>query len=94
MKEEYIKQTCERLNALLPCNTQEKLDSVVAVLEAMFAEIPGSQIFYKDDILFATGGDTDRITYLLMCDERAAFVPPYDPEKYPGVFLTLKDTKV
>jgi len=94
MKEEFIKQICASLNELLPCDTQEKLDSVVAVLEAMFAEIPGSQIFYNDDILLAIGGDTDKITYLLMFDDRVTFVPPDDPKKYPGVFLALKDMNV
>jgi len=94
MKEEFIKQICASLNELLPCDTQEKLDAVVAILHEMFAEIPGSQLYYMDDVLSVTGGNPDLITYHLMHDERMVFVPSKVPEKFPGVFLSVRDTKV
>ena len=85
-------KVCEKLNALIPCKTQEGKDALNAALNELVFDAGGDLYWHRDVFLACDCGCDDKKMRSLVTDtELVEFVPSDDPEEHLGVVVRFKE---
>lgn len=86
-KRAYFKQLCKKINARIPCKTQEDIDEVGRLLEEMVSlpMTPSPKIYWHRQLWIDSGFDDDACTCLLLFSGKLFVEPSDDLTEHPGI---------
>ena len=90
--QDYVTAACERLNALLPCKSQEDVDGMTEILKELFSLPiePQPKMYWDREIWIDSGFNDEKCIKMLIYTDRLCFVPSDDWEEHPGVEVKYK----
>ena len=91
-KKKYFSDLCEKLNALLPCKSQEDVDKMTALLQDMvdFPSQAKSQIYWDRNVWIDSGFNDEVCMDMLIKTDKLYFEPSDDLTEHPGVWVKYK----
>jgi hypothetical protein len=91
-KKKYFSDLCEKLNALVPCKSQEDVDKMTALLQDMvdFPSQAKSQIYWDREVWIDSGFNDDVCMDMLIKTDKLYFEPSDDLTEHPGVWVRYK----
>ena len=90
--QERTQDVCARLNALIPCRSQDDIDKMTAIFTEYFdlPIQPKPMIYWDQKVFYDCGFNKDRCTDLLLRTDSLRFDPSDDVEEHPGVVVKYK----
>lgn len=91
-KKKYFSDLCEKLNALVPCKSQEDVDKMTALLQDMvdFPSQAKSQIYWDRNVWIDSGFNDEVCMDMLIKTDKLYFEPSDDLTEHPGVWVRYK----
>ena len=91
-KKKYFSDLCEKLNALVPCKSQEDVDKMTALLQDMvdFPSQAKSQIYWDREVWIDSGFNDEVCMDMLIKTDKLYFEPSDDLTEHPGVWVRYK----
>lgn len=77
---------CDRLNAHMPCKSQEDVDALAEIMTELFEQVKGSHLYWSREIFLDCGSDDAKCAYV-MTHRECLFVPTDDVEEHLGIMV-------
>lgn len=89
---ERISKTCDKLNSIIPCKTQQDVNEMTVLLQEVF-DLPVKlkpRLYWNREVWMDCGLDTDKCTMMLICTDKLCFEPSDDMQEHPGITVKYK----
>lgn len=93
MKTEKMKMKllCEKLNAHLPCKSQQDVDALNNLINEMRNANPDSGLYFDREIFIDANFNNELMRKITMYSGKVQFEPSNDPTEHPGVVVRYKE---
>lgn len=93
MKTEQMKMKllCEKLNAHLPCKSQEDIDALNNLIYEMRKANPDSNLYWDREIYIDANFSFEQMREIAKYSGKVQFEPSDDPMEHPGVVVRYKE---
>ena len=87
-----LRAYCDRLNAHMPCKSQEDVDALAEIMSELFGKVKGSHLYWSREIFLDCGSDDAKCAYV-MTHRECLFVPTDDVEEHLGIEVIYRYEK-